>query len=290
MSHAKYFFGCIIGVTLYISASAQIPNAGFENWTSGEPNGWVSSNINSIVVNVTQSAVAYSGSSAVRGEVVQFFTGLLGPVLQVGPGARGFAYNQRPVSVTGYYRFFPQGGDRFGVNVILYHGGVNGTAVGIAALAISQGTSSYVQFNAPFAYQTNDTPDTCILQFQIIGPVTGPDYHLGSYFLLDDLAFSGSSAVVRLDGEMPSQFALEQNYPNPFNPTTTIEYSLPKETQVGLEIYNAVGQKVATLVQQEQTAGSYSVPFDASELCSGMYIYKLTTNERSFTKKMLLVR
>jgi hypothetical protein len=306
MTFSKTFFVCILAAALYVPASAQIPNAGFENWTGGEPDGWVSSNINGIVTNVTQSAVAHSGSSAVRGAVVQFFTSLLGPVIQVGPEAQGFGYNQRPVSVTGYYQFSPQGGDRFGVNVVLFHGGINGTAVGTAALAISQGTSSYIQFNAPFVYHTNDIPDTCVLQFQIVGPVTGPDYHLGSYFLLDDLAFAGISEVSGQEGAEPSLFQLSQNYPNPFNPSTTINFSVPSGRDLVreadgqfstvnrqltiLKVYDVLGREVTTLLNEERPAGAYTIRWDASGVSSGVYFYRLTAGSFVQTKRMLLLR
>ncbi len=92
--------------------------------------------------------------------------------------------------------------------------------------------------------------------------------------------------------EMPAidDFALESNYPNPFNPTTQISYQLPENSFVNLVVYNVVGQKVAELVNQEQTSGKYTVKFDASNLPSGVYIYKLQAGEFSDVKKMLLTK
>ncbi len=91
-------------------------------------------------------------------------------------------------------------------------------------------------------------------------------------------------------GDPPVEFALQQNYPNPFNPSTTIRYSTAKESGVKLEVFNIVGEKIATLVDQKQAAGLHSVQFDASSIGSGFYIYKLTTGEGSLSKKMMLVR
>jgi|GEM_PF-4524284 len=85
-------------------------------------------------------------------------------------------------------------------------------------------------------------------------------------------------------------FALESNYPNPFNPSTQISYQLPENSFVNLVVYNVVGQKVAELVNQEQTSGKYTVKFDASNLPSGVYIYKLQAGEFSDVKKMLLTK
>jgi hypothetical protein len=87
---------------------------------------------------------------------------------------------------------------------------------------------------------------------------------------------------------LPTEYTLEQNYPNPFNPRTTIEYSLPRETQVSLKIYNLLGQEVRTLVEAHSQAGHYKVNFDASSLPSGMYIYRLTAGGSILSRKMVL--
>ncbi|MFQ5584456.1 MAG: kelch repeat-containing protein [Calditrichia bacterium] len=85
-------------------------------------------------------------------------------------------------------------------------------------------------------------------------------------------------------------FRLHQNYPNPFNPTTTISYSIPKSGYVKLKIYDMLGKEVKTLVNQFQSMGSYSFSFDAGNLSSGIYIYKLKADDYMATKKMILLR
>jgi hypothetical protein len=90
---------------------------------------------------------------------------------------------------------------------------------------------------------------------------------------------------------LPTSFELKQNYPNPFNPTTTIQFNLATAQNVTLEVYNMLGQKVATLVQnQPMTAGVHTQSFDASSLASGMYIYKLYTPEFSQSRRMMLIK
>jgi len=116
------------------------------------------------------------------------------------------------------------------------------------------------------------------------------------YFALDVFAVvrygPGSATEIKENdpGKIPNSFVLEHNYPNPFNPTTTISFELPKQSHVKLSIYNTIGQKVKTLVNRELQAGSYHEVFDASELPSGVYIYKITTNEFTNTKKMILIK
>lgn len=89
---------------------------------------------------------------------------------------------------------------------------------------------------------------------------------------------------------LPSEFNLSQNYPNPFNPTTTINYSLPKNSFVKLAVSDILGREVATLVNENKTSGKYEVVFDASKLTSGIYYYSLKTNEFSKTKQMVLIK
>jgi hypothetical protein len=93
-------------------------------------------------------------------------------------------------------------------------------------------------------------------------------------------------------GELiPAVYALEQNYPNPFNPSTVIEFSLPEDVgNVKLSIYNALGEKVAELVNTALTAGKYQYQWNAKNVATGMYIYELRTDKFVSVKKMLLLK
>ncbi|MBL1214363.1 MAG: DUF1566 domain-containing protein [Ignavibacteriae bacterium] len=88
----------------------------------------------------------------------------------------------------------------------------------------------------------------------------------------------------------PSEFSLEQNFPNPFNPTTQILVSIPESGNYTLKVYNILGQEVATLLNDQVSAGNYNFYFDASSLTSGIYIYSLTGNNFTQTKKMTLLK
>lgn len=89
---------------------------------------------------------------------------------------------------------------------------------------------------------------------------------------------------------LPTSYTLEQNFPNPFNPTTMINFSIPNEGYVTLNVYNSIGQQVATLVNESKTAGTYQVGFDGANLSSGIYFYKLTSDNFTETKKMMLLK
>jgi hypothetical protein len=90
--------------------------------------------------------------------------------------------------------------------------------------------------------------------------------------------------------EIPKEFALEQNYPNPFNPVTTIRYALKQQEDVKLIIYNMLGQKVKTLVDEPQKAGWYDIRFNAKDLASGVYIYRIKAGKFIKAYKMVIIR
>jgi hypothetical protein len=89
---------------------------------------------------------------------------------------------------------------------------------------------------------------------------------------------------------VPASFSLEQNYPNPFNPSTNIRYSLVKADQVRLVVYDILGRQIATLVDRKQNAGVYDVPFDAGNLTSGVYFYRITTGTFTQVKRMMVLK
>lgn len=92
------------------------------------------------------------------------------------------------------------------------------------------------------------------------------------------------------DRPVPTEFALDQNYPNPFNPSTQIEFALPGAAHVRLEVFNVIGERVAMLVDEVRQVGYHKVRFDGKSLSSGLYFYRLSAGERSFLRKMVLVK
>ena len=123
----------------------------------------------------------------------------------------------------------------------------------------------------------------------------------GKYFYrLKQVDFSGTfeySDVIEVEVRSVDKFALEQNYPNPFNPTTTIGFGIPKKGNVRLSILNILGEEIRILLNEEKEAGYHSIDFNASELPSGVYLYRLQVysfcnGEGKFmaVNKMILLR
>jgi len=111
--------------------------------------------------------------------------------------------------------------------------------------------------------------------------------------LADGTVLELDAVATSLDDQFsdaPQSFELYQNYPNPFNPSTQIRYDLAQTTNVRVEVYNVVGQRVATLVNTQQPAGTYTVNFDANALASGMYIYRIEAGNFVQVRKMMLVK
>jgi hypothetical protein len=98
------------------------------------------------------------------------------------------------------------------------------------------------------------------------------------------------TGVRPVSNEVPVEFALYANYPNPFNPSTSIKYSIPSSSHVTLDIFDALGRNVATLVDGEQSAGSYIATFDATNMANGTYFYRLKAGNFTDTKKMVLLK
>jgi hypothetical protein len=117
-------------------------------------------------------------------------------------------------------------------------------------------------------------------------PDGGNAFDLDAIAVINQSALSAPNPVQR----RPTQFALEQNYPNPFNPTTGIRYQVSGTSDVRLEVFDMLGRKVSTLVSERQAAGAYTVNFNASGLASGTYLYRLSTNTFSETRRMMLLR
>jgi hypothetical protein len=109
-------------------------------------------------------------------------------------------------------------------------------------------------------------------------------------FLITDNNGGSWKKEIYLTYALPKEFKLEQNYPNPFNPSTTIEFTIPKEGRYSVSVYNILGQLVKTLTEDEFKPGYYKVNFDASRISSGVYIYRLYGNSVNITKKMILMK
>jgi hypothetical protein len=178
---------------------------------------------------------------------------------------------------------------------------VNPTFSDVSEYSVNDGSGPVVvQRSGQYSYTNiaNDPlPGRIILHVgNKIGSLTGIVYYSFNQYKFvprTDADFVNVNLTDVESGEgsiLPHSYSLSQNYPNPFNPTTTIQYALPFSGQVTLKVYNVLGQEVGSLVNQYEIAGRYSVRFNAGNLSSGLYFYRIQSGTYSSVRKMMLVK
>lgn len=288
----KYLFSLILVFSLIAISIAQgsIPNAGFENWSGGEPDSWVTPNIAGIYVPVTQSQISHTGIYAVKGEVLN--TGFAPFPPGVVSDTTGFSISQNYTRMTGYYQFTNMGEDVLYMAVVFLD--AQEATVANGGVELGETSTGYARFivNMDYSSGSGEAPVEVYIIFGITVATgaTADTITVGSNFLVDDLDFDMVAGIDNKHSALPITFALEQNFPNPFNPSTTIEFSIPQVSAVRLIVFNSLGQEVETLINREMSAGMHQVSFDASQLPSGVYFYKIEAGGFLASKKMILIK
>jgi hypothetical protein len=282
MKRIALIFLCALAVLFPALTEAQIPNAGFETWASGLPTGWITTNVPSVAVPVTQTATSHSGSSALKGTVVSFLGITSYPPFLWSE----FPVAQRYATFSGWYSFSAVGGDSLFGWLVMYKAS---SPIGYSFFNNKTTRATYTQFNVSIGYFASGVPDSCAMYFGITGSTANKDtIHVGSTFNLDDLSLSGTATGVAEQPTQPTAFSLSQNFPNPFNPSTLIHYQLAGAGPVRLTVYDILGREVATLVDGIQQQGTHEARFDGGGLSSGVYLYRLQTTGLVQQKKMIL--
>ncbi len=123
---------------------------------------------------------------------------------------------------------------------------------------------------------------------------TDKEVPAGHYtYRLKQIDFNGTcsySAEVTVEVQSVYTYFLDQNYPNPFNPSTTIKFGVKEKSNVRIDIFNSIGEKVNTVLNAEREPGNYQVEFNASDLPSGVYIYRIEAGQYNSIKKMILMK
>jgi hypothetical protein len=239
---------------------------------------------------VTQSDLAYHGSSAIQLETIDYNGLAWGAFVHSDTFSVG-VLEERPIELSGYYRFAPVGDAICVANVIVfnYFGNFLVTCgFGIDTLAAAE---EYTRFTIPIFYGSPfDTAVSVSINLKVHSQ-GAYEQSIGALALFDSLTLRTSFTTIRAHGvNTPQEFNLSQNYPNPFNPSTTIEFELPQATDVRIDVYTIAGQKIQTLLNRKMPAGDHQVDFNARNLPSGVYFYKIEAGEFQDVKKMILLR
>ncbi len=159
--------------------------------------------------------------------------------------------------------------------------------IGYAINATSTGAGALLKTtNGGSSWANEATPKGNLRSLFFTGISNG--YTVGDGGII--LKFSGTTGVPNKETSIPVFFSLSQNYPNPFNPSTTIGYSLGENSHVRISVFDVIGKEITTLVDEEKSAENYAVKFDAKDLSSGIYFYRLQTDEFTQTKKLILLQ
>lgn len=158
-----------------------------------------------------------------------------------------------------------------------------------AAVPIFDDTTSTAEYGGFRLHKTGEGNFVFIAgrPYRYDNAASAKDY---GYIIDNWLGSNSTNAVSTKENGLPKSFELSQNYPNPFNPSSTIRYAIPNSGFVKLNVYNALGEKVASLVNSQMEAGVYNVNFNASKLASGIYFYRIEAGNFVSVKKMILMK
>lgn len=146
-------------------------------------------------------------------------------------------------------------------------------------------------------YPADTTKNVWTVTFNGYENLNSPGFTGTSYYVLIDMSTGNvlttggiATGIETSPQQKPEKISLAQNYPNPFNPSTNIDFSIPQTSHVELTVFDILGKKVATLINNRMSAGNHTIRFDASRLSSGVYFYRLYTGGQSITKKLTLIK
>jgi hypothetical protein len=263
-------------------------NNSFENWTAGDPTDWFTNDITGLIDGVSQAGSAYNGAYCAKLEVNDLGGTVYPPLLTSLDAVSGLGHpvSEKHGSLHGYYKCNPLGNDHLIVLIEMNVGQSNPVGAGAGVLGAA---SSWTEFNIPIYYTPGSPdPDNVLIYFTVLDTATSTAT-IGSEAYVDYIDLTAPSGVEQING-LPTDFTLKQNYPNPFNPSTNIEYSISEASLVQLKVYDILGNEVATLVNEEQTAGTYRADFTAQHLSSGFYVAQLRAGNFVKTIKMTLMK
>lgn len=175
----------------------------------------------------------------------------------------------------------------------IYKVDLNGTSTLFAGTGIrgnSDGPALNATFSVPNGIAASITGDTLYINDDVTVSGNCANTNLNPVVVRMIIGVNNPTDLKESNNNLPQEFQLEQNYPNPFNPNTKIRYSIITGGLVTLRVYDMLGKEIATLVDEDKTAGNYEVEFDGSLLTSGIYVYRLFTVDYLNSKKMILLK
>jgi hypothetical protein len=292
MKSIAYFLILFISSGILFAQINPIPNPSFEDWNEDEPVDWYTNIANSPAgYPVTQSDLAYHGSSAIKLEIMNYEGNPWGAFV-TSDTFSVTTLEENPAKLSGYYRHTSMGDAVFIVNIAVFYIFGSFLMPGGFGIDTLTATDEYTKFTIPVIYSPQNQITAVSASINIKVHSQGPDpQSIGATALVDSLTLSTSLTDIREhDTNVLREFKLFQNYPNPFNPKTIIKYYIPIVNDVELSIHNLLGQEVAQLVSKKQPAGYHEVEFNGQNLSSGVYLYGIKAGQWQDVRKMIYLR
>jgi hypothetical protein len=295
----KNIFTSIIGCGLVLSTFAQIPNSGFENWTSmgsySNPDGWDQLNA------MTSSMSVYTCTKGTPGNPGASYLKLVSKTVSgmgVMPGIAvsgvidianyapksGFAYSQRPLSLTGSWQYMPAGSDQGFVGVYLtkWNTGMSmRDTIAMAFQNLAGMQMSWANFTVNLNYMSTATPDSAI----IILSASGATPVNSSSLYVDNLAFSGIVTGIKENGADYNNLSI---YPNPSNEKVTLSYMIKSTDNVVVKITDVTGKVLKELKPIGVIPGNNKLEFSTSNLARGIYTIMVQADDSISSQKLIV--
>ncbi len=268
---------------------AQIINGGFEDWNGTEPNGWKTNNSTGSIL-ISKSTDCKNGSFSLANTTMEKYGLVFSGMLYAGSDGKGFTITEKYKYLTGYYKFTAADtNDNIYISIFLYNiSATDTTIVGVAPTLLTH-SPNFIPFDIEFYYSNNTLmPNLIKITFSMINSKSGFP-HLGSAFYIDDLTLT-NTVDVKDPSSAKFDYYLSQNYPNPFNPSTKIQYSISSRQFVSLKVYDILGKEISTLVNEEKSAGTYNVTWNAAKFSNGVYFYRMQAGNFVQIKKLVLMK
>ena len=272
-----YFFSCIVSV---VNAQNPVPNPGFEAWTAGDPDLWLTNNIPTLATFITQVSPGYSSAYAAQGEVMNIAATNLPPSLTSSDNmGNGFPVSQAYGTLSFYYKLNSVGGDALFATVIVSD--ATGAGIGTGIAVVSNPTNTFTLLNVPIAYSATNAA-TCIIQFQVADTASA-GANLNSYFIVDDVILSGSVGIAEINKTPELSMTLQ---PNPAYSEVSLYYSVAVTGDAELSVVDIAGKEVMNKKLNEVTLGMHTIVLDISSLKEGFYLCQLHTAQGLIVRRL----
>ncbi|HLG33431.1 MAG TPA: T9SS type A sorting domain-containing protein [Bacteroidia bacterium] len=259
---------------------AQVPNGGFENWTSGNPDNWLTNNATGFAIPVTQATPPYSGTYALKGDVVPTAVGpYAAMVVSTDLSGEGFAVTQAYATFSFYYKTNLSGSAVFNAAVAMYD--ASGGAVGAGGQDFFGIVSSYTLVNIPITY-FGSNPVECIIIFTV-GDTIASSPALGNYFIVDGLTLSGVAGV----DEQTSENYFASAFPNPANDFVSIAIGNAVGGNAEIVVYDLLGNVVKKLSAAMKTGARFEQKISVADLPAGIYPVKINSGKKQWLTKIV---